>query len=104
MRWRHISVFFLLGFGSLLHAQAQPAKAESLAPPVDTIVSKMVAQGHWNDQAIASFELLRLFRASNPRFKQKASRQVRTMFHAPDTRESTILREEGSHIILQRVF
>src|SRR3954465_3180135 len=101
---RHLGLLFLLGFGSLLHGQAHPAAGEALVPPVETIVSKMVAQGHWNDQSIQSFELLRLFHASNPRFKQKASREVRTIFHAPDTRESTILREEGSHLILQRVF
>ncbi len=64
----------------------------------------MVEQGRWNDQVIQSFELLRRFRASNPRFKQKATREVRTIFRAAAMRESAIVKEEGSRLILQRVF
>jgi hypothetical protein len=73
-------------------------------PPTETIVEKMVMQGRWNDQAIHAFEELRLFQASNPRFKQDATREVRTTFRAPDFYESVIVKEEGSRMIRQRVF
>src|SRR5438552_2690671 len=106
MKWRRLAVLFVLGFGTLLYAQTPTVNTgkESPVPPTETIVSRMVAQGHWNDQVIQSFELLRLFHAANPRFKQKANRQVRTSFRAPDYRQSVIVKEEGSSLILQRVF
>ena len=60
----------------------------------ETIVANMVAQGKWNDNAVRSFDELRLFRASNRRFKQEATREVRTTFHAPDSYNSIITEKE----------
>ena len=90
----------------VLHGQAQfrDRGADNSLPPIDTIVSNMVAQGQWNDQVIQSFETLRLFQASNERFKQRASREVRTTFRAPDSYNSVVTKEEGSHLIRERVF
>jgi hypothetical protein len=80
------------------------ADAVSSLPAAETIIAKMVAQGKWNDEAVRSFDELRLFRASNQRFKQEATREVRTTFHAPDSYNSIVLKEQGSHVIRQRVF
>lgn len=73
-------------------------------PATEIIVARMVAQGKWNDRVIRSFDGLRLFKASNPRFKQQATREVRTVFRAPDSFESMVMKEDGSKIIRQRVF
>jgi hypothetical protein len=73
-------------------------------PPTETIVANMVAQGKWNDLAVRSFEQLRMFQASNPRFKQQATRQVRTTFRAPDFYDSAVVKEDGSRLIRERVF
>jgi hypothetical protein len=83
--------------------QALPAALPSL-PPTELIVAKMVAQGNWNDHAVRAFEEVRLFQAANPRFKQKATREVRTVFHAPDSFSSVIVKDDGSKLIRQRVF
>jgi hypothetical protein len=92
----------------MLRAQeALPAAAGALAaplPPTDTIVARMVAQERWNDQTVLSLEEVRLFRASNPRFKQQATREVHTTFRAPDSYKSMVVKEDGSRIIRERVF
>jgi hypothetical protein len=89
-----------------LRGQESSASADAAVwlPPAETIIANMVAQGKWNDEAVRSFEELRLFHASNPRFKQEATREVRTVFHAPDSYDSVVVKEEGSHLIRQRVF
>jgi hypothetical protein len=73
-------------------------------PPTETIVANLVAQGKWNERVVLSFDELRLFQASNPRFKQQATREVHTMFRAPDSYDSVVVKEDGSKIIRERVF
>jgi hypothetical protein len=99
-------IAILLGvFAPVVHAQEQHSGAAAYSlPPIETIVSNMVAQGKWNDRVIQSFESLRRFQASNLRFNQQASRDVRTTFRAPDSYDSVVLQEEGSHLIRERVF
>jgi hypothetical protein len=84
--------------------QAFPVAALPALPPTESIIANMVAQGKWNDRALRSFEELRLFQAANPRFKQSATREVRTTFHAPDSYDSVVVRDDGSRLIRQRVF
>ena len=80
------------------------AGSAAALPPTETIIANMVAQGKWNDEVVRSFDELRIFRASNPRFKQQATREVRTTFHAPDSYNSVVVKEDGSHVIRERVF
>jgi hypothetical protein len=92
-------------FAPVLYGQGLPnAVIGPLFPPTEIIVANMVAQGKWNDQVVRSFEELRLFQASNPRFKQQATRQVRTIFRAPDSYDSVVVKDEGSRLVRQRVF
>jgi hypothetical protein len=80
------------------------AASATVLPPTETIIAHMVAQGHWNDGVVRSFDELRVFRASNLRFKQQASREVRTTYRAPDSYNSVVVKDDGSHVIRQRVF
>jgi hypothetical protein len=101
-----VVAIFLCALAPGLRGQESFASADpaSSLPPAETIIANMVAQGKWNDKAVRSFDELRLFRASNQRFKQEATREVRTTFRAPDSYASVVVKEEGSHVIRQRVF
>jgi len=88
-----LAVCFCVVAPALRRQEAPPdSGAGSSLPPIETIVANMVAQGRWNDESRRSFEELRLFKASNPRFKQQASREVRTNFLAPDSYNSVVVK------------
>jgi hypothetical protein len=89
---------------ALCGQQALPGAAPPVLPPTELIVAKMVEQGKWNEQAVRSFDESRLFLASNPRFKQQATREVRTTFRAPDSYSSIVVKDDGSRLIRERVF
>jgi hypothetical protein len=74
------------------------------APSVDEILDRMKAHDEWQGRYLIEYRAQRKFYATNLRFKEEATLEVRTTFRRPDTLESEVLRAEGSKIIRERVF
>jgi hypothetical protein len=88
------------GFGE----QSVPMVQQEDAPSLDEILDRMKAHGEWQRQYLIEYRAQRKFSATNARFKEDATLEVRTTFRRPDTLESEVLRTEGSRLIRQRVF
>jgi hypothetical protein len=71
---------------------------------VTDLLSRMMAHRKWQDTALREYQAHRLFHASNNRFNIDSVLEVQTVFRAPATLQSTVLREEGSAFIREHVF
>ena len=58
----------------------------------------------WQRRYLIEYRAQRKFSATNLRFKEDATLEVRTTFRRPDITESQVLRAEGSKVIRERVF
>jgi hypothetical protein len=74
------------------------------APSVDEILDRMKAHDEWQERYLIEYRAQRKFSATNLRFGEDATLEVRTTFHRPNMLESQVLRAEGSKIIRERVF
>jgi hypothetical protein len=97
--------FFLLtsatrGFGE----QSVPIVQPEDAPSMDEILTRMKAHDEWQRRYLIEYRAQRKFSATNQKFKEDATLEVRTTFRRPDTLESQVLRAEGSKFIRERVF
>jgi outer membrane lipoprotein-sorting protein len=88
------------GFGE----QAAPMVQQENAPNVDEILERMKAHDEWQQRYLIEYQAQRKFSATNLRFKEDATLEVRTTFRRPDTLESQVLRADGSKFIRERVF
>src|SRR5262249_26189952 len=71
---------------------------------LDVIIERMVAHSQWQDTYLTQYTALRTFYANNPRFKVDATLLVETAFQQPEKMHSTVIKQEGSQIIQDRVF
>jgi hypothetical protein len=74
------------------------------APSVSEILDRMKAHDEWQRLYLTEYQAKRKFSATNQRFKEGATLEVRTTFRRPDTFEFQVLRAEGSKLIRERVF
>src|SRR5438093_12863786 len=95
-----VFTFEIRGFGG----QSVPMVQQEDAPSVDEILDRMKAHDEWQRRYLIEYRAQRKFSATNLRFKEEATLEVRTTFRRPDTLESEVLRAEGSKIIRERVF
>src|SRR5207249_36118 len=92
--------FATYGFGEQSVSKVQ----QEDTPSVDEILDRMKAHDEWQQRYLIEYRAQRKFSATNLRFKEEATLEVRTTFRRPDTLESQVLRAEGSKIIRERVF
>jgi len=84
--------------------QVQLTLLDELRPPLDHMLSRMVAQRQWQDNALREYHARRRFHASNPRFNMDSTMDVMTVFQWPHSLQSTVLKHEGSDFIRDHVF
>ena len=84
--------------------QSVPMVQQENAPSVDEILDRLKAHDDWQGRYLIEYRAQRKFSATNLRFKEEATLEVRTTFRRPDTLDSEVLRAEGSKIIRERVF
>src|SRR6266496_2004118 len=93
-----------LGFCLLASVKYGFGEQSARAPNIDEILDRMKAHDEWQRRYLVEYRAHRKFSATNPRFKEDATLEVRTTFHRPDTLESQVIRAEGSKLIRERVF
>ena len=98
MRTQLLLVFCLFASATYGFAEQQNA------PAVDEILDRMKAHDEWQQRYLIEYRAQRKFSATNLRFKEGATLEVRTTFRRPDTLESQVIRAEGSKFIRERVF
>ena len=84
--------------------QSVPAVQPENPPSVDQILDRMKIHNEWQGRYLIEYRAQRTFHATNLRFEEDATLEVRTTFRRPDTIESQVLRAEGSRLIRERVF
>jgi hypothetical protein len=84
--------------------QVQLALIDEMRPPLQEMLSRMVANRQWQDNTLKEYQAHRRFHASNPRFNMDSTLDVLTIFRWPHALQSTILRQEGSDFIREHVF
>ena len=96
----------LLACGTLIRAAESDTSSKQSAqiPPVQEIVTRMVAHGQWQGQSLLGYKALRHFQAANRRFKAESTMDVMTIFRQPDLLETQVLKQEGPVFIRERVF
>src|SRR5688572_13444695 len=94
---------FASGARVLGEPSVPPVRQEG-APSVSEILDGMKAHDEWQRLYLTEYQAQRKFSATNQRFKEAATLEVRTTFRRPDTFESQVLRAAGSELIRERVF
>src|SRR3989442_15643477 len=95
-----LCAFATYGFGQRFVAALQ----QEAVPSLNEILDGMKAHDEWQRLYLIEFRAQRKFSATNPKFKQGATLELRTTFRRPDTLESNVIRAEGSKMIRERVF
>jgi len=98
------TIFFVATGLYLSSPQVQLTLLDELRPPLDAMLSRMMAQRQWQDNALREYRARRRFHASNPRFNMDSTMDVLTAFQWPHSLQSTILKHEGSDFIRDHVF
>jgi hypothetical protein len=88
--------------GTLLGRESSAIPA--VPPPVSEIVERMMVHNEQQDRALMEFQMRRRFFAANTRFKIDSTIVVATAFRQPDIMKSSIVSQEGSGLIKERVF
>jgi hypothetical protein len=96
-----VSLVVILG-GTLLGRESSAIPA--VPPSVSEIVERMMAHNERQDRALMEFQMRRRFFAANTRFKLDSTIVVTTAFRQPDVMKSSIVSQEGSGLIKERVF
>jgi hypothetical protein len=100
-----LAAIFLVAKGLYsFNSQVQLALVDELRPPLQEMLSRMVANREWQDNTLRGYHAHRRFHASNPRFNMDSTLDVLTTFRWPHTLQSTVLRHEGSDFIREHVF
>ena len=102
--WMLMTVLITLNLVDTRAADLVHNAAIELAPPMEEIVSRMLAHSQWQDRTLRAYDATRRFRAANPRFKSEGSNEVRTIFRQPDYHDSKVIQQQGSQFIQERVF
>jgi hypothetical protein len=84
--------------------QLHPASLSDMRPPLDDLLARMMAYRQWQNSSLREYQAHRRFYASNPRFSKDSTLEVQTVFHWPYSLQSTVLRQDGSDFIRERVF
>ena len=84
--------------------QLHPASFSDMRPPLDDLLSRMMAYRQWQNGALREYQAHRRFYAANPRFNRDSTLEVQTVFHWPYSLQSTVVRQDGSDFIRERVF
>jgi len=84
--------------------QSIPVAKQEDAPKVAEILDRMKTHDEWQRRYLVEYRAQRTFSATNLRFKENATLEVRTTFHRPDTLESYVVRAEGPKFIRELVF
>jgi len=84
--------------------QVQLTLLDEVMPPLDHMLSRMMAFRQWQDNALREYHARRHFHASNPRFNMDSTLDVLTVFQFPHSLVSTVIKQEGSDFIREHVF
>jgi len=84
--------------------QVQLTLLDEVLPPLDHVLSRMMAYRQWQDNALREYHARRHFHASNPRFNMDSTLDVQTVFQWPHSLQSTVIQHEGSDFIREHVF
>jgi hypothetical protein len=98
------AIFFVSTGLYLSSPQVQLTLLDEVQPPVDHMLSRMMAYRQWQDNALREYHARRHFHASNPRFNMDSTLDVQTVFQWPHSLQSTIIKHEGSDFIREHVF
>lgn len=104
---RFLSVFVLcLGFATIEAEETLSPATPDGSLTLDDILLRLVEQRSIHDRALLGFECTRVYHLSYSGIfgKRHAEMVVKASFRAPATRDFTIVSEEGSELIRNRVF
>jgi hypothetical protein len=98
---------FLCVFGALLSAQDQAGGSVATSSlTAQQIAAKMEQQGRERAKALREFEASRVYHLVYRGFggNKEAEMKIRMSFEAPDTKNFTVVSQEGSKFIIEHVF
>jgi len=98
---RSMAIAVVLGFAALHASRAGAAPLLSLS--TDQIVERMVAMNRARAEALRSYSSTCIYRVENGDRGRNAELVVKSVFLWPDRKESIIVSESGSSILLTRV-
>ncbi|HLW52790.1 MAG TPA: hypothetical protein VKW06_08095 [Candidatus Angelobacter sp.] len=95
-----------LSMGGTIGAQERPAGATAVPLTAHEVAVRMEAKGRERALALHELEASRVYHLEYRGFggNKEAEMKVRMSFHAPATKTFTVISQEGSNFIIERVF